>query len=247
MTGANQVGCRICDELPPGDLVELDALMGDATTWPATVWGIFDPPAGAPNALRLRFGARNVARDWLAAHGYPPYSDQIINRHYRYDVPVIAASAEDLFNRGLIAHQTGNGPGAMANVESIDPQAFLTYFNRGIKLGNRGLELLATRIETMVQKGEDVPIAVLKMLIETGGKLATVQATLTARGLAMGDTGDAEEGFRAGSAPLPSTRVGHHRVRVVDGVSRVITDEGPADREHFSERSKAEGGEGLPH
>lgn len=247
MTRPNQTGCPICDGLPPGDLIELDMLMGDATRWPVTVWGIFDPPKGAPNALRMRFGARNIARDWLAEHGYGPFSDLHINRHYRYDVPVIAASAADLFNRGLIEQQQGNAPGAMANVEAIDPKAFLTYFNRGIALGNRGLELLATRIEKMVRDDVEVPLALLKMMTELGGKLATTQATLQARGMRMNDDDDTEEGFRAGSAPLPSERIGHHRIRVVDGVSRPIVDEGPADREHFSERSKAEGGPGLPH
>lgn len=243
------IGCRVCDELPPGDLADLDLLMGDVGRWPTTVWGIFDPPKGTPNALRLRFGARNVARAWLAEHGYPAtlFSDDILNRHYRFDVPVVAATAEDLLNRGLIAARADEGKNRGLTIETIDPKAFLTYFDRGIKLGNRSLELLATRVEAMIARDEDVPLSTLKLLVDLGAKLATTQATLKARGLAMDGDDDGEEGFRAGSAPLPSDRIGHHRIRVVDGVSRPVTDEGQADREHFSERSKAEGGSGLPH
>lgn len=248
-TRGRDVGCRICDELPPGDLSDLDLVMGDAGRWPSTVWGIFDPPDGPPNALRLRFGARNMAKSWLVAHGYAVdlFSDVTLNKHYRYDVPVIATSAEDLLNRGLIASKGGTGKSRGMTVETIDPKAFLTYFDRGIKLGNRGLELLAARVEAMIARDEDPPLALLKMMTELGVKLATTQATLKTRGFGMNDDEEGEEGFRAGSQPLPSERMGHVRIRVIDGVARPVVDEGPADREHFSERSKAEGGPGLPH
>lgn len=247
-TPVNKIGCRVCDSLPPGDLVDLDALMGDASRWPETVWGIFDPPKGKLGPLRLRFGARNVAKAWLLEHGYADaFTDRQINTHYRH-VPLVAVALEDLLTRGLVRADPGNGPGSgPSSVDAINPTAFLTYFSRGIELGNKGLDLMAKRVQKMVDANEDVPFLVLKQLIDNGAKLAVTQAQLKQRGLSMGDEPDEDEGFRAGSQPLPSQRMGHHRIRTVEGVDRPVTDEGPADREHFSERSIAEGGSGLPH
>jgi hypothetical protein len=246
-----RIGCPLCDKLAPGELVDLDLLMGDAGLWPDTVWGIFSPPKGPPSPLRLRFGARNVALSWLFAHGYVGmFKNREIDHHYRFDVPVVATSAADLFKRGLIesVHPRGHSPTTDLTVpEAIDPKAFLTFFNRGIILGNRALELLATRLEAITAEGGEVPFALLGKLVEQGSKLATTQATLTARGLRMGDEGDAEEGFRSGSQPLPSDRIAHHRIRTIEGQRVVVVDEGQKDREHFSERDVAEGGRGLPH
>lgn len=239
--------CSICHELGPGDLSELDLLMGDASRWPATVWGVFSKPKGPLNANRQRFGAVQMAKGWLAARGLY-FSDKIIRSHYRYDVVVIASSVEDLVNRGIIEANAGEGTGKLIpSGEKLDPTAFLKYFDRGIKLGNRGLELLEERVDKMIANGEDVPLIVLKMLVENGGKLATTQAMLMARNVKLGADPDEEEGFRAGSQPLPSQRIGHARIRNIEGEDRPVTDTGPADREKFSERSRQEGGEGLPH
>jgi hypothetical protein len=171
-----RVGCRICDELPIGDLAELDLLMGDASHWPETVWGIFTRPRGSIPASYQRFGALRVGRDWLTAHGYPEerFGQKVLRQHYRFDVVVIASDPIELLNRGLIAQ--GDGREARLDVDKIDPQAYLTYFDRGIRLGNRGLELLATRVEQMVARDEEVPLALLKAIADIGGKLATTQA-----------------------------------------------------------------------
>lgn len=244
-----RINCRICDELPPGDLTELDLLMGDAGRWPSTVWGIFDPPKGKPNALRLRFGARTMAQQFLAEHGYGPYSREIIDRHYRFDVPIVAADPVDLLNRGIIAAAAPTGPGkslADREKEKIDPGAFLTYFNRGIELGNRAFEVLAKRFEEMVTRGDEIPLSMLKMLIDSGGKLAITQAQLKKAGVDLSGDDELEDGFRAGSGPV-GPRIHDHRVRTVDGVTRPIVDRGPADRERYSKRAREEGGEGLPH
>lgn len=240
--------CQICDGLPPGDLTELDALMGDASRWPSTVWGIFEPPKGAPNALRLRFGARQMAIAFFAQRGYGPFSREVIDRHYRFDVPIFAADPVELLNRGIIAATAQNSAGGVRTktVEKIDPGAYLTYFNRGIKLGNRALEVLAARFEEMVAKGEDVPLAMLKMLIDSGAKLAVTQASLKRAGVNLDGDDELEEGFRAGSGPV-GPRIGQTRIRTIEGETRPVADKGPADRAHFSERAKAEGGEGLPH
>lgn len=243
--GDRFVECLICRGVATGDLVELDLLMGDASRWPATVWGIFKPPKGRMTPARQRFGAIEVGREWLVSRGYE-FSDRVIRNHYRYDVVVVAADVADLMNRGLIEKGSRRHEEMGVSADKIDPQAFLTYFDRGIKLGNRSLELLEKRIEAIVAAGEEVPFVLLKTLAELGSKLATTQATIRARGLAWDDGGDAEEGFRVGSQPPPSQRVGHHRIRTINGETRPIADEGPADRARYSERAAQEGSPGLP-
>jgi len=238
--GDRLVNCAICRDVPTGDLVELDLLMGDAGRWPATVWGIFKPPKGRMTPARQRFGAVEMGRAWLVDHGHS-FSDRIIRNHYRYDVTVIAASVEDLVNRGLIERGSNRTDGLALTADSIDPKAFLTYFDRGIKLGNRSLELLEKRVEDLVNRKEDVPFTLLRALAELGSKLATTQATIRARGLRWDDDGDEEEGFRVGASPPPSARIGHHRVRVIDGAARPVADQGPADRAHFNARAREEG------
>jgi hypothetical protein len=242
-------GCRICESIPIADLTELDLLMGDASRWPSTIWGVFDPPKGPMNALRQRFGAVRMAQGWLVAHGHAgEFSEAQIRQHYRYDVTVIASDPIELLNKGIIEASPGRSDRpSLPDGEKLDPAAFLTYFDRGIKLGNRGLALLEARIDKMIADGVEIPFPILKQLIDAGGKLAMTQAQLKARGLQLGDAADEDEGFRAGSMPLPSQRVGHNRVRVIEGEARPIRDEGPADREHFDERNRAEGGPGLPH
>lgn len=238
-----RVGCVICDTLPPGDLVELDLLMGDPTRWPKTIWGIFNAPKGTLSASYRRYGAMEMGANFLAEKGYS-FTRLAIRRHLRFDVVPIASNADELVAAGLISDSKSvvaplTGP--------IDPKAYITFFGRGIELGNRGLELLAGRVEKMIAAGEDVPMATLKMIAELGAKLATTQATIRARGGRVDDGGDEEEGFRAGVAPLPSQRFNHTRIRVIDGDATPMRDEGPADRAHFSERNRMEGGSGLPH
>lgn len=53
-------------------------------------------------------------------------------------------------------------------------------------------------------------------------------------------------GFRAGATGLPSQRMGHSRLRVVDGERRPVKDEGRADRKHYNKRARQEGGPLLP-
>lgn len=235
--------CVICDTLPVGDLLDLDMVMGDSASWPSTIWGIFPPPAGMIPASYMRFGAEKMGAIWLEDHGYT-FAKNTIRSHFRFDVAVVAHDASDLVNRGLI-DKAGRKP----QVEQIDPTAFLKYFDRGIKLGNRALELLATRLAKMEQDDEDIPAALLMKFADLAGKLATTQATLRARGLKMGEENDEDEGFRAGSVEggIPSGKFRHQRIRVVDGEARPVTDNGRGDRERYSKRSREEGGSGLPH
>jgi hypothetical protein len=242
--------CPICDTLSLSDLTELDLFMGDASRWPPTIWDPFTKPVGQLTARRQWFGGMKAGQMWLNQHGYVGrFTNEAVRSHYRWDVTVIAADPIELMNKGIIARGNTRTADLPADGEKIDPQAYLRYFNRGIALGNRGLELLATRVEELMSRNEEVPTALLMKIADIGGKLATTQAALLQRGLRMGEADDADEGFRAGSVEggLPSPRIGHARVRVIDGTARPVADEGQADREHFSERSRSEGGGGLPH
>jgi hypothetical protein len=238
--------CRVCTALDMNQLAELDAILSDPTTWPSTIWTIFRPPAGRLPMSYRRFGAIRMGRMWLDDHGFDAIADGSLRSHYRFDVPLVNVDVEDLVERGLIER----GSTVVAAPLIFDPQAYLGFYSRGIKLGNTALELLESRIAALVEKGkgEDVPWLWIKAAMELGSKLAASQAAIRAAGKQMGnsdeDDGDA---FRAGAAggELPSPRMGHSRIRTVDGVARPVHDEGPADRAEYSERSAQEGGRGL--
>lgn len=236
--------CAVCRTVDAGDLIELDLLMGDAARWPSTVWGIFKPPKGHLTPASQRFGAISMARQFLEPKGYE-FTDKQLRNHYRYDVVVVASSVEDLVNRGLI-EAGSRKPGAMTTTaDKIDAAAFLTYFDKGIKLGNRALELLEARVDKMVAENQEIPLSMLKMLAEYGLKLSTTQAQIKARGMTLGEVDDEDEGFRAGSG-VPSHRIGHARIRVIDGEARPVADEGPADRAHYNEGAEQEARTKLP-
>jgi hypothetical protein len=245
-TAVDKVGCVVCDTIPQGDLIELDLIMGDATKWPPNVWGRFDRPAAPLPPSFRRFGAIESGMRLLQSRGHLLITRQHVRKHYNLGhVPITAAEPDDLVAAGVAASSDNRQvtlPGA-----PIDPLAYIRYYQKGIALGNRGLELMHERIEAMVAAGEVIPLAVLKMVVDLGAKLATSQAAIKAKGVELGGDSDPEEGFRAGSAPLPSARMGHARVRIVEGVSRPVTDQGPADRAHYSERARQEGSPELPH
>lgn len=238
-----KVSCAVCEALTPLQLAELDSLMADPTRWPVTVWGMFDPPKGMPASYR-RFGAMEMGTGFLRDNGHGDIPNRELRRHYRFDVPKIAVDPDDLVATGLIAstRDTSLIPDA-----AIDPVAYLRYYAKGIEVGIEGLRLLADRVQDLQSRKQEVPIALIKMMMENGTKLAMSQASIRAAGKSWGSDENVEDAFRDASAPVPSPRFGDQRVRVIDGEARPIVDRGPADREHYSERARAEGGEGLPH
>lgn len=236
--------CRICDTLPADQLVELDLLMADPRRWPRTAWRIFDPPKGVLPASYRRYGAVNVGRDWLTAHGWT-FSNLVIRRHYRFDVPLVAIDPAELVHRGLIAGSDGRVAGPVP--EPLDATAFLRYYNEGIKLGIQGLELLTKRVQKLIDTEQEVPLALIKQIVDTGAKLAMSQASIKAAGKGFGgDDGDENEGFRIGAGDDASPRIGHSRVRTIDGERVPVVDEGPADRADYNERARQEGRPLLP-
>lgn len=240
------VNCKVCIGVDPMDLIGLDSIMGDPAAWPATIWGpIFKPPKAAnlPASYR-RFGAVEMGMAWLAEKGIP-MARRDVRRHYRFDVPKIGTNPDELVQNGLLRRGRAS-EGRMA--VRIDPIAYLSYYNTGIQVGLEGLSLLAERIEKLKSDDKEVPIALIKMAIDSGAKLATSQASIVASGKQWGGDGDEDEAFRANTdGPLPSDRMGHTRVRVIEGQARPVADEGPADREAYSDRAAQEGGIELPH
>ncbi len=233
--------CKVCSHVAELDLIQLDLLMGDASRWPADTWGRFRPPAGPLPSSYRRFGAVEVGIKYLVERGYLEIPRSSVRRHFRFDVPTIV-TPDELAGVGQAADVPGNravGPPGL-----VEPLAYIKFYQRGISLGNRGLELMEKRIEALVEKGTEVPLALLLEVIKLGAKLATSQAAI--RKSAGEDEDDEDEGFRAGSAPLPSPRFGHSRIRTVDGVARPVRDEGPADRADYNRRAEQEGSTTLP-
>lgn len=238
-----RVGCKVCDTVAPGDLVELDLIMGDSSRWPDSVWRIFEPPKVLTPAYR-RWGAVEMGLAWLTDHGYTEITKANVRKHYRYDVVIVAASADEIADRGVIAAVDARRTKIAGGV--VDPTAYLGYFDRGIRLGNRALELLERRVEQLIEAREEVPLGVLKMLADLGSKLAITQAQIRARGKYGDEGADEDEGFRVGSSPPASPRMGHARIRTIDGVARPVRDEGPADRARYNAAAEQQGGTTLP-
>lgn len=232
--------CRICDTLAPGDLVELDAILGDPTRWPKTVFGIFDPPrTGTLPASYRRFGAMNMGREWLANHPeYANITEGILRKHLRYDVPVLEVDAAALVERGLVAAADGRSDRSLAG-QPIDALAYVAYYNEGIRVGRRGLQLLEQRIDDIVKRKEEVPLALIKMAMDAGLKLSMSQAAIKAAGKRFeGSEEDEDDAFRAAAdEQQPSMRVGHHRIRTIDGEARPVVDMGPTDRQRYNEHA----------
>lgn len=245
MTDVNKSGCRVCDTVGPGDLIELDALMGDSSRWPATVWGQFEPPAGPLTGSFRRFGAVEMGLALLKSKGIEGINRGHMRRHYRFDVPIVAISPADFVGIGV--EQTADGRSVIVP-SVVDPLDYLKYYGQGIKLGIAGLRLLEARIDKLVKDGkaDEIPMSTIKMIADIGAKLATSQAKIRASGQRWGDESDAEEGFRQGSEPPPSPRMGHARIRTVEGVARPVRDEGPADRAAYNRRAREEGSPLLP-
>jgi len=236
--------CSVCTRLSPGQLLELDSILGDPATWPITIWGIFEKPKGGLPASYRRFGAVRMGRDWLDSHSYADISDQRLRMHIRYDVVHIAHDAADLARIGIIAKSTALHT-RIPTAPALDASAFIRYFNSGIQMGEAAQRMLAERINMAIEAGE-IPEAKLVMkLADMGAAFARTQAALMAKGLKFGQEDDDDDAFRGGEDTLPGPRIGNNRVRVVDGERRVVHDAGPADRERYRKRSEQEGSEGL--
>lgn len=237
--------CRICTTLAPAELIELDLILGDPLRWPVTVWKGFSPPEGGLPASYRRFGAENMGREWLLANGFD-INKQTLRSHIRYDVPLQSVDVDELIQRGLISLAAPGPAGDTGQTigQPIDALAYITLYNEGIHLGIRAQGLIAARVDAIIKRGEEVPLALLKLMVEGGMKLAQSQAQIKAAGKPFGDDDpDEDDAFRGGDDISP--RMGHSRIRTVDGEARPVADQGFADRQHYNDRAAQEGGDPI--
>lgn len=233
--------CQVEKRLGLERSIELDAFLADPSKWPAAIFDGWDlPPGPLPGNFR-QWGAVKLGLEWCETRG-ETFSRRVMERHVNIHVPVLAYTPTDFAVRGA---ESATGQPTILPTTSI---GFMDVYQKGLAIGHKALTALEKRIDDLEKAGQPVPIELALKLADLGTKLATSEASIRARGAMLaGQQDDDIEGFRSGSAPLPSQRMGHSRVRVVDGVSTPIRDEGPADRAHYSERARQEGSPELPH
>lgn len=235
-----KVTCAVEDMLGRELSLELDAFLADPKRWPRAIFEGYQLPPGPLPATMRQWGAVKLGLEWCESRGFKTTKAKM-NRHYREHVPIVIHSADDIAVQG--AEKRDLNPAKVPD----NPITFLEYFQNGLRVGNKALDLLANRIDQLIAEEKPVPERLLMQLASLGAKLAQSNASIVARGHGFGSNQDDElEGFRAGSAPLPSERLGHHRVRVIEGEARPVRDAGPADRATFNERAREDGGPELP-
>lgn len=242
---ATRTTCKVCKEVDLVELTRLDLLAGDPARWPRTLWAEsgWDPPKGLLPPRYRTWGQFAVTRDWLNRNGYDDLTDDVVRGHLKH-VPKVARLPSTLTDTGLVAGE----PVPMPEGKAIDPNAYLAYYAAGVRVGIKGLELLEKRIRKIEERGDDVPLDLIKIMVDAGSKLATSQAQIRARGAKMGDDLD-DDAFRRAASPEPdgeAKKIGHLRVRTIEGEARPIADAGHGDRADYNERAKKEGLPGLP-
>jgi len=223
--------CGVCDVVMNEARIELDLLMADPQRWPATIWDRWEPPGDVvPPAMRL-WGAVKMGQNWLADHGYGDITKASVTEHYNRHVPLLpdAATVE---------------AAKKAVDRALDPRAYLEFYAEGIRAGKKGVELLMKHVAELEAAGTKVPLPLIKMLVDVGGKLSMSQAGIVSRQPSQ-PTLDDDEDFRAGATGVPGPRIGHGRIRQIAGESRFVRDEGPKDRAEYAARQVQEGGTGL--
>lgn len=231
--------CAVCSALGTNRRLELDLLMGDPARWPAAVWGIFDAPDGPAVPPQMReWGAIEVGLQWVQENGYGDLNKVDVRQHYERHVSLVPTEPDQLLAAGIIA--SGGDP-ADPPSSARDPLAFLRYYTAGLRVGQRGLELLQKHVDELVKKNEEVPLSLIKMMLDVGSKLAVSQATIRSRQKSQPDDDDDDEAFRGGDKGVPGPRFDHTRIRNVGGETRPVHDEGPKDRAEYNARARQEG------
>jgi hypothetical protein len=240
--------CAVENALGMEASLELDAYLADPTGWPAATWPKgFKVPRVLPASMR-QWGAVTIGLAWCADRGVQVSKKQM-DRHVREHVPWVVMSPEQVAELGTdLSSNTRDLPAERTKsaVDLANPITYQRLYTRGLAIGDRSLELLAERIEEMVESGVPPSTDLLTKLADLGTKLAMSQASLILRGIGRQEREDEIEGFRSGSSPLPSERFGDHRVRVVEGVARPVVDRGPSDRVEYNKRAAQEGSPRLP-
>lgn len=228
--------CAVCAAVPPERRLELDLMMGDPGRWPKAIWGVFDLPDGpnVPPVMR-EWGALEVGVAWLAENGWGDLNKAHVRNHYERHVTLIP---QDMAAAGAATE------GKATPDPVTDPLAYLRFYVKGIEVGRKGLELLSRHVERILEKNPEaeIPLSLIKMMVDAGAKLAVSQAMIKSREKSVPDElGDEDDGFRA----APGPKFEHTRIREVAGEARPVHDEGPADRARYNARADQEGGERI--
>lgn len=229
------IACVIETRLESDEIAQLDELLADPAHWPRTIWGILRPANLTPAARK--WGAAEVGTNWLQEHGHPDITRNEVLRHYRLHVPIMVTTIGAF---AIIAGNTAHGP-----IVPKGALAIMDFYRKGIELGSRTMALLEKKIDRMIEEEIPVPTDLLLDITDLGLKLSTSAATLAARGSSpLGREEDVWEGAIDGVG-RPGPRIGHSRQRVIDGVTRLVHDEGPKDRAEYNERAAREGREKI--
>lgn len=228
--------CPLCDGAPAELMDGLEAAMVSSDAWPELLAARRGNRSTTGAALRSMQVARGVT--WLDEHGVAG-SPQLVRAHLDHRIDGIDAMLT------LVPEPQG-------------ALQLMNFYSDAIAVGRAALAKLQARMDDPTA---ELTNAELLAIANLGGRYAMSAATLRQRGQSPlpGDegyvppedslppkppelsAGDVEDGFLAGSAPAPSKRMGHSRVRVVEGVARPVYDEGPMDRARYNERADQEG------
>lgn len=240
--------CPVEDALGMKKALELDAYLADPSGWPkGTFPKGFKVPRILPTSMRL-WGATKLGIAWCQNEGIHTITKRQMQTHVREHVPFIIAVPSDAVEAAMVEDDGRRAVPAKQrrDVDLSNPITYQQVYLRGLALGDRAMELLAARIEKIIEDGGEVDTQTLMKIADLGSKMAQSQASLIIRGIGRQERDDEIEGFRAGTQPLPSERFGDHRIRVIEGMSRPIVDRGPADRQQYNERAEQEGSPTLP-
>lgn len=246
-SGAWKAGsCSVCT-LPSEQLLALNLLLADPRQWPKNTFAGIRLPRGAlPAGYRL-WGAIKTAAVWCAEQDPPILiNHKAIRRHYNNHVVQLPSSAVDFAETAMLSEQDSRLAKPMIQIAST-PLQFREYFAKGIDIGLRALDMLEEQLVDAQLSDTYVSPDMLMDVANLAAKLSSNAAALVQRGMEMEKEKEDElAGFRAGNQPVPSARMGHHRIRVIDGEARPVVDEGRADRREYNESAREQGNPTLP-
>lgn len=220
--------CLVCARLSESELRELDRLLSDPGKWPASLWDAIGRPAKMTPSAR-RFGQIGMGEAWLQAHGFENLDRRAVATHVRNHIATVPDLGE--------MFAAGAPEGALL---------LMDFWAKALDAGAKALGKLIAKMDQPVAEGEPEPFSISQLL-----EIAEFSSRLAASA-SRGKTpfqaeppqlppqlpASSDTGFMGA---LPSPRAGHHRQRIVEGVPRIVTDEGPRDRELYNERADQEG------
>lgn len=231
--------CGVCKLLTSAEVAELNAILADPAQWPKNILAEWNIPKGVLPGKMRSWGAVATCQDWLAQHGYPAVSRRVVEGHINRHVVHVVRSDEEMVQLGRMVKPDAEP--TLALMPTARANLFVDYYALGIQMSLYALEKMKRDLAEAEAAGEKVDKRTLWQLIDLGAKLSMSQASMLSRGTKVEDQGDSMAGFRAGDAPLPSQKFGDHRIRTIEGVTRPVTDRGPADRREYNERAEQEG------